>query len=336
MSENRKKLRIGVCGVGSIGFRHARLLSLRADTDLLICDMAQEHLDAAADLPNLKFSTNSFDELLDSGLDGLIIATPDKFHIAQAEAALKKQIAVLIEKPVAENTAQGERLLKTISETNGKVLVGYPLRHNLIFLKAKELIDEGAIGSPVSFHIMLGSYNTLVAAKNRFNADDRDKLFVDYSHEWDYLNWFLGKTKRAAAVSHQSGNREKTQKPNVVNAILELESGISGTAHLDYVYSPGMRNFTVIGDQGTVGIDAVKGIVSLQVYSEEFERTYKFNESFDSMMSRQIDHFVAVIENKEDVRVTLDDGLNALRIADSLIISSQILTFQPVFDNLVQ
>ncbi len=336
MSEKKSKLRIGVCGVGSIGFRHARLLSLRSDVDLLICDTTGAHLDAAAGIPNLKKATPSFDDLLDSDLDGIIIATPDKFHISQAEAACRKGIAVLIEKPVAENTAQGETLAQTIAETNGKVLVGYPLRHNVIFQKAKELIDSGVIGSPVSFHIMLGSYNTLVAAKNRFNPEDRNKLFVDYSHEWDYLNWFLGKTAKVAAISHQSGNREKTQNPNVVNAILELESGISGTAHLDYVYSPGQRNFTVIGDQGTIAIDAVKGIVSLQIYSEEFERTYKFTESFDSMMSRQIDHFVAVIENREVIRVTLDDGLNALRIADSLIISSQNASFQPVFDNSVQ
>jgi len=330
MSEKKEKLRIGVCGIGSIGFRHARLLSQRNDVALLLCDSVPAHLDAAANLPNLEKATQSFEELLYLNLDGLVIATPDRFHISQAEAACRKGIAVLIEKPIAEETEQGESLVKTIGETNGKVLVGYPLRYNTVFLKAKELIDKGIIGTPVSFHIMLGSYNTLVAAKNRFSPTDVDKLFVDYSHEWDYLNWFLGKVNRVAASSHQSGNREKTQNPNVVNAVLELESGISGTAHLDYVQSPGQRHFTIIGDRATIAIDAVKAQVYLQNYDEEFERIYRFSETFDSMMSRQIEHFLEIIRGGEEIRVTLDDGLNALRVADALILSAKNKIWQAV------
>lgn len=330
MSDKKEKLRIGVCGIGSIGFRHARLLAQRNDVEILLCDSTQAHLDSAKHLPNLEKLTQSFEELLNSNLDGLIIATPDHLHIPLAEAACRKGIAVLIEKPVAENTRQGEKLIEVIKETNAKVLVGYPLRHNSIFLKAKELIDAGIIGNPVSFHIMLGSYNTLVAAKNRFNPDDLNKLFVDYSHEWDYLNWFLGKVKRVAAIKHQSGNREKTQNPNVINSILELENGISGTAQLDYVQSPGQRHFTIIGDKGTIAIDAVKARIFLQVYEEDFERTYQFAETFDGMMSRQIEHFIAVIENKESCRVTLDDGLNALRVADALIFAAENKVWQEV------
>lgn len=330
MNKKNEKLRIGVCGVGSIGFRHARLLSQRTDVEVLLCDPAQEHLDSAKHLPNLEKLTQSFDDLLDSNLDGLIIASPDKFHIVQAEAACRKRIAVLIEKPVAENTGQGEGLLKTIEETKGKVLVGYPLRHNSIFLKGKELIDEGIIGEPVSFHIMLGAYNTLVAAKNRFNPTDSNKLFVDYSHEWDYLNWFFGKTKRVVAISHQSGSREKTQNPNVINAVLELESGISGTAHLDYVQSPGQRHFTIIGDKGSIAIDAVRSRIFLQIYNEEFERSYQFAETFDGMMTRQIEHFINVIQGIEQPKIVLDDGLSALSIADALIMSAENKTWHNV------
>lgn len=330
MSKEKDKLRLGVCGIGSIGFRHARLLSLRSDVTLFLCDTTRAHLDAAASLPNLDKATESFEELLDSDLDGLIIATPDHLHIPLAEAACLKGVAVLIEKPVAENTEQGERLSEVISQTNAKVLVGYPLRHNSIFLKAKELIDGGVIGNPVSFHIMLGSYNTLVAAKNRFSPTDVNKLLVDYSHEWDYLNWFLGKVKRVSAIKHQSGQREKTQNPNVVNSILELESGISGTAHLDYVQSPGQRYFKIIGDEGTISIDAVKAQVKVQIYAEDFEKTYQLAETFDSMLTRQIEHFLAVIRGTETARVTLADGLNALRVADAMILAAENGTWQAI------
>src|SRR5689334_2991399 len=124
----KNNLRIGVCGIGSIGFRHARLLSQRGDVSLYLCDKTPAHLADAAELPHLEKATESFEELLEMNLDGLIIATPDQFHIEQAVAACRKGISVLIEKPVAENTKQVKLLEQCMRETKTGVLVGYPLR----------------------------------------------------------------------------------------------------------------------------------------------------------------------------------------------------------------
>jgi len=330
MDVTNKKYRIGVCGVGSIGFRHARLLSQRNDVMLSLCDVVPDHLDRARNLSNLEKLTESFEEFLDLNLDGLIVATPDRFHIPQAEAACQKGIAVLIEKPIAEGAEQVETLKRTVEQTNARVLVGYPLHYNRIFLKAKEILDSGAIGDPVSFHVMLGAYNTLIAAKNRFDDGGRNKLFVDYSHEWDYINWFLGKVRRLAAVSHQSGKLEKMQDPNVVNAILELETGISGTAHLDYVQAPGQRSFRIIGDQGYLEIDALRTTLVVKKYNDDFERLFRFDEHFDTMMSRQLDHFLQIISNGIAPNVSLDDGLNAICVADAVIAACQQQTWSEV------
>ena len=330
MSDKIKRLRIGVSGVGSIGLRHTRLLSQRGDLDICVADPVDAHRRAALDLPGVITATDTIEELLDRGLDGLIVATPDQFHISQAEAACRKGVPVLIEKPIAENVERCASLVETIKETGVKVLVGYPLRHNSLFLKAKEFVDQGLIGGPVSFQIMLGSYTTLVAAKNRFNQSDKNKLFVDYSHEWDYLQWFLGRVKRVVGISHTSGNREKKQDPNVVNALLEMESGISGTAHLDYIQSPGTRVFTVIGDEGTLSINATRMSITVQMYEDDFEREYHVPETFDSMMLRQIKHFIDVIDSDTECRVTVDDGINALRVADALIRSTEKNSWQAI------
>lgn len=330
MKERDKRLRIGVCGIGSIGFRHARLLSQRGGSDIFVADPVESHRKAAMELLGVAASTDSFDRLLEYGLDGLIIAAPDPFHISQAVEACRKGAAVLIEKPIAENVTQCDSLITTIKEVNAKVLVGYPLRHNAVFQKAKEMLDRGLIGKPVSFQIMLGAYNTLVAAKNRFNPSDRNKLFVDYSHEWDYLQWFLGKVKRVVGISHTSGNREKKQSPNVVNALFDMGSGVSGTAHLDYIQSPGTRAFTIVGDEGVLTVNATKTSITLQKYEDDFERVYDIAETFDSMMLRQIDHFLDVINADVECKVTVADGISALRVADALIRSIEKNAWQEV------
>jgi predicted dehydrogenase len=328
-----ERLRIGVCGIGSIGSRHARLLSRRADVRLYLCDTTPSHLEAAQKLPNLIESTDSFEELLAMDLDGIVIATPDQYHVRQTEEACLKGIPALLEKPVAENARQGKALIECYRGTGIQTLVGYSLRHSGVFLKAKELFNSELIGSPVSFQVMLGAYDTLVLAKERFKPTDINKLFIDYSHEWDYIHWFLGRVRRVVATSHESGNLERSQKPNVVDCILELESGISGTVHLDYVQSPGQRCFTIIGDRGTLAVDAVQGVVAVKIYNEQFDRMYRMLEQRDTMMERQLDHFIDVIRGTHKPRVTLEDGLNALRVADALILSCaenswQLISYQ--------
>lgn len=325
---DRKRIRIGVCGVGSIGSRHARLLSQRGDVDVCIADTTEEHIREARKLPAVTISTDSLDEMLEFGLDGLIVATPDHLHVPFAESACRKGVPVLLEKPIADSSRNAERLLDVSSETGTKILVGYPLRYNAIFLKAKELLDKGQIGTPVSFHVQLGAYETLVVAKNRFDPGDRNKLFVDYSHEWDYIQWFLGKVNRVVATSHTSGGREKKQVPNVVDALLETASGVSGTAHLDYIESPGKRIFSIVGDEGSMVVDATRRILAVQRYADQFERAYPIAETFDSMMSRQLNHFLGVIAGSEEPKVTIDDGINALRVSDALVRSTESDTWQ--------
>src|SRR5690349_1125508 len=120
----KNKLRIGVCGIGSIGFRHARLLSQRREVSLCLCDTTRAQLESAAGLANLERATESVEELLVMSLDALVIATPDQFHIEQAVAACRKGAAVLIEKPVAENTKQAAALERCVRDSNARVLVG--------------------------------------------------------------------------------------------------------------------------------------------------------------------------------------------------------------------
>lgn len=327
-----RRLRIGVCGFGSIGSRHARLLSQRCDVDVFITDTVDEHVREGERLPQVVGTADSLEELLEFRLDGIVVATPDQFHVPLAKAACNAGVPVLLEKPIAETVADGEDLKETAARTGTEVMVGYPLRHNAGFLRAKEVLDEGQIGVPVSFHIDLGAYETLVVARNRFEPTDRNKLFIDYSHEWDYLQWFLGKVDRGIALGSLAGNREKKQDPNVVDALLGMSSGISGTAHLDYIRSPGKRRFSVIGDEGWLLLDATSKSLSIRRYSENYDQVYAFDETFDSMMSRQMEHFLEVIQGRSKCKVSVDDGVDALRVAEALVRSVRSNVWEHCFE----
>jgi predicted dehydrogenase len=177
---------------------------------------------------------------------------------------------------------------------------------------------------------MLGSYETLSFAKNRFSAADRDKLFADYSHEWDYLQWILGQVRRVIAVSHQSGQLELTQCPNVVDGLIEMESGVSGTVHLDYVQLPGRRRLAIVGDGGTLDVNVDMSQLSFSRRGDGFTRQYSFAEHRDALMEKQHDHFLAVIRERVPPRVNILDGLRALEVADALALSTKTCGWESV------
>jgi D-apiose dehydrogenase len=324
------RLRIGVCGVGSIGWRHARLLSRRRDVDLFLCDPVASHLEAAKNLDGLCKSTDRFDKMLDFDLDGVVIATPEAMHVEQGIQACRRGVTILLEKPAAENAQQGQALYDIARETGTKILVGYLMRYMGLMRKAKRLIEEGVIGTPLSFQVLLGSYDTLVLAKNRFSAAARNRLFGDYSHEWDYVSWFLSPVQSVVATSRQCGNLELKQDPNVMESILRLENGITGTIHLDYVQHPGCRQVKLIGDRGTLEVYEDNCTVTMRLHAEEYSRVYSCPEHRDTTVEAQRDHFLAVVRNEEQPRVTLEDGLRAVAVADALIASCSSGAWQEV------
>jgi predicted dehydrogenase len=325
-----ERLRIGVCGVGSIGSRHARLLSRRRDVDLFLCDPVAAHLEAVKNLEGLCKSTDRLDKMLDWDLDGIVIATPEGMHVEQGILACRRGVPILLEKPAAENAKQGQALYDVARETGTKILVGYLMRYTRLMRLAKNLIEQGIIGTPVSFQVLLGSYDTLVLAKNRFSATARNRLFGDYSHEWDYISWFLGPVQSVVATSRQCGNLEMTQDPNVVESILRLENGITGTIHLDYVQHPGCRQVKLIGDRGTLEVYEDNYAITTRLHAEEYSRVYSCPEHRDTTVETQRDHFLAVVRKEEEPGVTLDDGLRAVAVADALIASCSAGAWQEV------
>lgn len=298
--------------------------------ELYLCDPEPSRWESSKELGTPCKTTDRFETMLDWELDGIVIATPEALHVAQGIQACRKRVPILLEKPVAQNAEQGQALLDVARETGTKILVGYVVRYLGLMRLVKSLIEQGVIGSPVSFHVMLGAYDTLIFAKNRFTSGGPNRLFGDYSHEWDYISWLVAPVQSVVATSHQSGRLELTQNPNVVDSILRLENGVTGTIHLDYVQHPGCRQIHLIGDRGTIEVYTEKGTATTRLHAETFSRVYTSLEHRDMTMEAQRDHFLAMVRGEADALVTLEDGLQAVSVADALILSCSSGTWQPV------
>jgi predicted dehydrogenase len=142
-----RRPRLGFLGVGWIG-RH-RLQAI-ADADAaditVLCDAAPEGVAQAQALVPRADVAGSFEALLDSEIDGLVIATPSALHAAQTEAALDRGLAVFCQKPLARDAEETRRVLRAAERADRLLGIDLSYRHTEAMRQIRALIASGQIG----------------------------------------------------------------------------------------------------------------------------------------------------------------------------------------------
>src|SRR5579862_7145908 len=112
------RVRIGVIGTGGMGSGHCGGMHQVEEAQLTaVCDVNPATLEAV----RTKFDVPGFDRadaLLDSGLvDAVIIATPHYFHPPIAEAAFRRGIHVLSEKPISVTVSAADAMIRAAEQS---------------------------------------------------------------------------------------------------------------------------------------------------------------------------------------------------------------------------
>lgn len=149
------RLRIGWIATGTRG-RHVMnqmYLSSKDVVDVVaVCDTYQGNLNLGKDIVQTKQNTTpktyvDYRELLaDPNVDVVFICSPEHLHHSMAMAALKAKKHIYLEKPIGHTIEEGEEIVNAAEKTNLVVQVGTQNRSNKLYIRAKQLVDEGAIG----------------------------------------------------------------------------------------------------------------------------------------------------------------------------------------------
>ena len=157
----KKHLRIGIAGFGAMGKTHAySVASLPYFYEDLpffasvrgICTTSPEKSTRICDeLGFEKAYADAYAMIADPEIDIIDVCTPNNAHYAIANAALNAGKSVLCEKPFCFNQAEAATLAQKATEKGLVCGVVYNNRHLAAILRAKQLIDEGALGRILSF-----------------------------------------------------------------------------------------------------------------------------------------------------------------------------------------
>ncbi|MFN7770422.1 MAG: Gfo/Idh/MocA family protein [Planctomycetaceae bacterium] len=168
------RLTLGFIGVGTMGRYHLGAFLGRDDVEVIaVCDVVQERTNSAREMVEGRYAErkksgdfrgvkgfNDFRELLgQSGLDAVVIATPDHWHVQPAILAARAGKHVYCEKPLTHNVAEGRQLVNEVAKAKIAFQTGSQQRSEFggHFRRAVELIWNGRIGRVKRVRIGVGA-----------------------------------------------------------------------------------------------------------------------------------------------------------------------------------
>lgn len=314
--------RVAVVGLGSIGRRHARLLSERGDVAVTLCDPVEAfRAETLASLHRPAAEAPDLATALAAGQDAVIVATPNHLHVPMGLEAIAAGADLLVEKPIADRLDDARRLVAAARAAGRFLHVGYMLRHDRGLQLLQEWASAGELGGLVGGRAMIGTYITLLNAKSPYRLSEPNSLVIDYTHEFDFIRWIFGDVVGIAAASATLGDVELRPEPNVVQMLLRTGAGALVQVHMDYVQYPQRRIMEVYGDRGAASYDFMTGEIRRFAHGREHRWTAH---DIPPLADRVDDLFRLEHESLLDRRrrgaepvVTGEDGIAALELAEA-------------------
>ena len=144
MQPTSSPVKVGVIGIGNMGWHHARVLSLLKDANLIgVADPNEERGKLAIDQFQCEWFKNYKD--LIPKVDAICIAVPTLLHHKVGLDCLKGGANVLIEKPIAANELEAKSLIEAANASNCLLQVGHIERFNPAFRELNKIVHNEEI-----------------------------------------------------------------------------------------------------------------------------------------------------------------------------------------------
>lgn len=324
-----KVITLGLVGVGRIGAMHAnniaalnsRLAQQEMTVRLKLTDVAQEHARTVAVRIGAEFLP-SVEELIASGIDGLLIATGTATHPALIKAGVDAGVPVFCEKPVGVNVAESLPILDYIREHNGTVQIGHQRRFDTGYLEAKRAFDAGELGWIHSLRAITGD---MTPPPVDFLATSGG-LFRDCSvHDFDILRWLTGREiVEVYAKGSNNGDPAIGEVGDVDTAlaVITFDDGTLGTVAATRYNGAGHDvRLEIQGSKGTlmVGLDEESALTSAEpgIDFPAGAPHQTFAERFEGAYVAELQAFVELILGLRSNPCTPEDAVAASKVADA-------------------
>ncbi len=321
-------MRLLVVGCGSIGKRHLGNFQALGVEHLGAVDTREDRRVEVAERFGVTSLYGSVDDALAEGYNAVLAGVPTRFHSEVAEKAIASGAHVLVEKPLADRADGVEDLLEKARRNGLVVMVGYTYRFWPPLVRAKQAIDEGAIGRVVSAQIRFSEYlpdwHPWEDYRSWFMADAElgGGALLDESHTVDIARWFFGDVRSVFGFTGRVSGLEITAD-DLAEMVLRFESGAVAGVHMDIYGRSHRKEMLIQGEDGNLDWDFYANRVTLYRADSKATDVWEFDTDRNEMFLAEARHFLECVEGRATPPVDGADGLETLKVLLAVRRSSQ-------------
>ena len=305
-----KKLGVAVIGTGFWGKNHARVFKELEETELLaVCDVNPERAKSVAEQFGAKAYTSTGKMLQRRDIDAISVCTWSISLAKEGLKALRSRKHVLVEKPMATNVKQAEKLLKMAEKEELHLTVGFLMRFIPGIQQIKRAVENKTIG------------NLVCATAKRVSEwperiGDVGVVKDTGIHDIDMIRYLFGEEPRV--VYAKTGNMRHKKFEDYAQIMLTFEEGQSAFIESNWLTPYKTRTLVVTGSRGIMKLDYISQELTIEDAKETVQPRYAWQEP----LKLELRHFANCILKKEKPLITGVDGLKALQIAEAASKSS--------------
>jgi len=326
MRDNRR-VRVGLIGTGRLGSIYARIIAGMLPNAMLAA-VAGKQCQEIGELYNVPENQRFEDRLeliASADIDCVAIVSSTDTHVQIAIEALQADFPVLCEKPLGLDVAGARSVAEVVEKAAGLFQMGFMRRWDPAYSTAKQHIENDLIGNPVVYKATgRDAHRTAI----QYAGESGGILFDMGVHDFDLARFFMGEV---ASVSTKAGvlvYPELADVPDYDNTITTLvfESGALGVVDLSRNAGYGAHNeCEILGSRGAVRMGKVQytPVQVMNVDGVMHDAIPTYAQRFLDAFPIQLQDFVNNVITGTPPTVTVNDGVESLRICEAALLSAQ-------------
>ena len=324
---SQRILRAGVIGLGAMGANHARVWADVPGVELAaVADPDEARAVAVTRGRTARGYADAAAMLAEEQLDLVSVAVPTGAHADVARAAVARGVAVLVEKPLAATTAEGEALRDAAAAAGVPLMVGHIERFNPAVVELGRRLRAGELGRVFQVHARrVGPFPERVR--------DVGVVLDLATHDIDVMRFLLGSD--VVRVQAETQRRIHTEREDMLAGLLRFADGVVGVLDVNWLTPTKIRELAVLGERGMFVVDYLArelrfyenaGAVGepgdwaahhLKGVREGEARLLPVEKR--EPLRLELEAFAAAVRSGAPVPVTADDGLAAMHVAEALV-----------------
>jgi predicted dehydrogenase len=300
-----------------MGMRRIRRITFNPHAELIVvADADREKAVLTAGQFGAAQRTDWQDAVLVPGVEAVFVSTPNNSHKSIAQSALLAGCHVFCEKPLAVSVAHAQEMVSAARASGRQLQVGSHLRYFPNVRKAKELLEDGAVGMLLSFRGTIGQdgWNLAPDSWRRDPMRSGGGAFIEIGpHMLDIARWTMGEISSGTGLI-QTGRTDIMPLEDYGVGIFKTALGQTIIVESSWSEWDSYFLLEIYGEAGLVRVDSRGGRCTTElVLRNEDRRLFDYSGLLPSSYDEETDAFLNAISAQRPVS---PDGFDGLRVVE--------------------